>query len=308
MAHPVVVHALGVLGVTHKTANVQPSLNLKLVAHAADHGDVCACPIGLLQNLVAVDLEPFDFSAVGLARLDRLAEHALKHLVLGRARKRGLVAGVQVERLLFVLNVEILGNPHRVLVHPLAKALVAHTQRLQRGDGRGVRVLALVLVAGDVLSDEAPAGVGAARVLDQRVHVDREAVANAPNLDVLIERVVVAILGQDAGVALTVGHLVLAGCVVGDIRVRHVLDVPDHAVENRRHLSVSALIYRDDLGLRSVLPLLVGHLVNVLGQLVDGQARAGVDRLALHGATSGKHIGGPLPLVVGRPGVKPQVV
>ena len=132
MAHPVVVHALRVLGVTHDAADVQATFNLKLVAHAADHGDVCACPVGLFQNLVAVDLEPLDLLAVSLAGLDGLAEHALEHFVLGRACKRGLVAGVQVERLLFVVNVEILGDPHRVLVHPLTKPLVAHAQRLHR--------------------------------------------------------------------------------------------------------------------------------------------------------------------------------
>ena len=159
LAGPVVVHALRVFGVTHEAADVQPPLNLELVAHAADHRDVSAGPVRALQHLVTVDFEPLDLLAVCLARLERLAKLHPQHLVLGRALERGDVAGVQVERFFGVLDVEILGDTHRVFVHPLAKALVAHAQRLQRGDRRGVRVLALVLVTRDVLGDEAPAGV-----------------------------------------------------------------------------------------------------------------------------------------------------
>ena len=144
--------------------------------------------------------------------------------------------------------------------------------------------------------------------MDQRVHVNREAVADTPDLDVLIERIVVAILGQNTGVALTVGHLVLAGRVVGHVGVRDVLDVPNHAIEDLGHLNVSAVVCRDDLGLRPVLPLLVGHLMDVLRQLVDRQARPGVDGLTLHRATGRQHVSRPLPVVVGRAGVEPQVV
>ena len=168
--------------------------------------------------------------------------------------------------------------------------------------------MALVFIAGDVLGDKAPTGISTARVLNHRVHVDRKRIANAPNLDVLIERVSVAILGQNANVALTVGHLVLAGGVVGYIGIANVLDVPNDAVENLCHLDVGLVIDRDDLGLRAIEALLVGDLMDVLRQLVDRQARPRVDRLALHRPASCQHVGRPLPVVVGRSCVEPQVI
>ena len=56
----------------------------------------------------------------------------------------------------------------------------------------------------------------------------------------------------------------------------------DHAVENLCDLDIRVVIDRDDVGRRPVLPLLVGHLPYMLRQLVDRQARARVDGLALH--------------------------
>ena len=135
--------------------------------------------------------------------------------------------------------------------------------------------------------------------MNERVHVDREAVADATDLDVLIERVVVAILGQEANVALAVGHLVLAGSVIGHISVRDVLDVTDHAVEHLGHLHIGVVIHGDDLGTGAVLTLVVGDLTYVLGQLVDCERGAGVDGLTLHRTTGCQHIGGPLPVVIG---------
>ena len=67
LADPVVVHALGILGVTHQARHIQAAINLKLVAHDADHGNVFARPIAFLKNFVAVDLAVLDLLAVSLA-------------------------------------------------------------------------------------------------------------------------------------------------------------------------------------------------------------------------------------------------
>ena len=134
--------------------------------------------------------------------------------------------------------------------------------------------------------------------MDHWVHVDRETVANTANLDVLVKRVVVAVLSQQTDVAFTVGHLVLAGRVVSHISVRDVLNVPNHAVENLGDFDISLVVHGDDLGTWPVLPHVVGHLTNVLRQLVDGQAWPCVDRLTLHRAASRQHIRRPLPMIV----------
>ena len=144
--------------------------------------------------------------------------------------------------------------------------------------------------------------------MDQRVHVDRKAVTHPANLDVLVERVVVAVLSQQPDVALAVRHLVFASGVVGHISVADVFDVPDHAVEDVGHSHIGLVVHGDDSSARAVLPHVVRDLTNVLGQLVDGQARTGVDGLPLHSTTGSQHIGGPLPLVVGGACVKAQIV
>ena len=282
MADPVVVHTLGVLGVTHQTTDVQATIDLKLVADHAHYGDVFTRPVGLLKDLVPIDLAPLDLLDVRFTALEGLQELHLEHLVLGGAVKRGDVPRVQVQRLADDLDVEVFGNPDRIAVKPLGQVLVTHAQRLQSGDRGRVRVHPFVLSAGDVFGDEAPPGVRAAGVLDQRIHVDAEAVANPTDLEVLVEGLVVAVFGQDTDVALTIRDLVLTGGVVGDIGIADVLDVPHHAVEDLGDLDIALVVSGDDLTRGAVLALVVGDLPDVLGQLVDGQRGPSIDRLALN--------------------------
>ena len=308
LARPVVVHALGVLGVPHKAADVHLAVNFPLVADDAHDRNPLAGPLALLQHVEAVGLHPHDLLAVNFAAADRLAEHGRKLLVLRRAAVGSLVVRVQVQRGFFVGVVEIFRDADRVFLKPRRNALIAHALAVQRADRRRVREHPLIFFFENVLGDEAPLSVGAARVLDRRVHVDAERVADAPDADVLIERLVVAVFRQQADVALAVGHLVVAGGVVGHVGVRHILNVPHHAVENLSHLHVGVVVRRDDLAAGPVLALLVRHLTDVLRQLVDRQARTRVDRLALHRPAGGQHVGGPLPLVVRAAGHEPQIV
>jgi hypothetical protein len=135
--------------------------------------------------------------------------------------------------------------------------------------------------------------------LDRRVHVDAKTVPNAPNSQILLKTVVVAVLGQDAEVPFAKRHLVVASGVVGYVSIRDVLDVAHHAVEYLGNLNVGLVVSRYYLAAGPVLALVVGDLQHVLRQLVDGQAWASVDRLALHRAACCQHVGRPLPLVVG---------
>jgi hypothetical protein len=60
LADPVVVHALGVFGVSHQPADVHPAIYLKFVANHADNGDVFTRPIAFFQHLKTVGFAPFD--------------------------------------------------------------------------------------------------------------------------------------------------------------------------------------------------------------------------------------------------------
>ena len=140
------------------------------------------------------------------------------------------------------------------------------------------------------------------------IHVDRKRVPHPHDLDVLIEGVVVAVFGDDADVALAVAYLVLAGGVVGDVGVRDVLDVPDHAVVDFGDLGVGSVVSGYNFAARTVLSLVVRDLSDMLGQLVNSQARAGVDCLPLHCATGSQDVGWPLPVVVWRACIEAQVI
>ena len=144
--------------------------------------------------------------------------------------------------------------------------------------------------------------------MDGRIHVDRKRVPHPHDLDVLIEGVVVAVFGDDADVALAVAYLVLAGGVVGDVGVRDVLDVPDHAVVDFGDLGVGSVVSGYNFAARTVLSLVVRDLSDMLGQLVNSQARAGVDCLPLHCAARSQNVGWPLPVVVWRACVEAQVI
>ena len=158
------------------------------------------------------------------------------------------------------------------------------------------------------MGNEAPLCIRSARILDGRVHVHTERVPNASDADVLIEAVLVAVFRQYPDVPLAVHDLVLAGRVIGYVRVRDVLDMPDNTVKDLRNFNVRLVVSGDDLTRRPILPLVVRDLLDVLRQLVDGKARARVDRLPLHRAARRQYVGGPLPLIVRRPGGEPQVV
>ena len=267
-----------------------------------------ASPHVFFKDFVAVDLAVAHHGILDHTGAFGLAELLTKHLVFAGTFKRSHVARVQIQLFLIVIDVVVVGHAHGFFVNPLRQVLVTHAQRLQGGNRCGVGVQTVIVVFGDVLGHKAPLGVSAGGVLDRGVHVDAETVAHTANFDVLIERIWVAVFGQDADVAFTIGHLVLASGVIDHVCVRDVLDVANHAVEHLGNLDVGLVVDRDHLGTRAVLTHVVGDLVNVLWQLVDGQAGACIDRLTLHRATGGQHVSRPLPLIVGRTGVELEVV
>ena len=96
LANPVVVHALGVFGVTHKARQVHTAFNLKLVTDDANNRNPFTSPFLFLKHLVAVGFDPLDALAIGVTAAQRLAKHHAKRTIFGGVVKRCLVVGVQV--------------------------------------------------------------------------------------------------------------------------------------------------------------------------------------------------------------------
>ena len=219
MGNPVVVHPLGILGITHKARDVHTTVNFPLVADHADNRNGLTNPVLTLQHLVTVGLAPL----YGLHVRGTLAQdghtHCLGTLGLGRTLNSRDVTGVQVERLALMLDVEVLSDTDSSVANPLRQPLVADTPRHDRRDRLGVRELTLVLIHRQVFGDEAPLGIRPARVLDGGVHVHGERVTDALNANVLVKGVFIAVLGEYANVTLAVGDLVVTGGVVGNVGI-----------------------------------------------------------------------------------------
>ena len=129
MADPIVVHALGVLGIAHKARHVHPAIDLELVANHAHDGYPLARPLALFQHLVAVGLHPHDLLAVSLAGPQRLAEDGPQLHIRHRAFEGRGVAGIQVQRCRNVLNIEVFRDADGIFTEPLAQGLIADTAR-----------------------------------------------------------------------------------------------------------------------------------------------------------------------------------
>ena len=306
--HPIVVHSLGVFGVSHQSRHKKTAINFKFVTNNANHRDPLACPVVFLQHFVAVSLAPLDPLAVHLAALERNKPGRLEHGVFAGSFKRGAVVRVQVKLGGLVFDVKVLRNADHVLVQPIGQVFVANALLLDRRDGHGVWEKPGVLRTREIFCDKAPFGVRSAWILNGGVHVDTKRVANAPDADVLIERVIAAILRQQSDVALAVGYLILASSIVSHVRVRHILNMAHDTIIDFSDFHVRLVIDRDDLAAWAILSLIICYLAHMLGQLVDGQARPSIDRLPLHRSTGSQHVRRPLPLVVGRTCKEPQVV
>ena len=118
MADPVVVHALRVFGVPHQPADVHAAIYLKFVAYYADYGDIFARPVAFFQHFKTISFAPFDRPNVHISGLYGRQTHQFSLFGLRRASHSGDAAVVLVQLLDLMLDVEILGNSHRVLVDP----------------------------------------------------------------------------------------------------------------------------------------------------------------------------------------------
>ena len=64
LTNPIVVHTLGIFGISYQARHVQAAIHLKFVADNPNHGNPLACPLAFLKNLVPVDLAVLDPGAI----------------------------------------------------------------------------------------------------------------------------------------------------------------------------------------------------------------------------------------------------
>ena len=194
MAGPVVVHPLGVLGITHKARDVHTAFDFPFVADDAHDRYPLARPFAFVEDVKTVGFHPHDLLAVYFACADGLAKHRLQVSILWRTFESCLVVWVQVQRSFFVIFVEVFRDADGIFGQPLCHAFIADALRHKSRDRCGVWKHTLIVGFQDVFSNKAPFSVCAAWVLDRRVHIDAKRVTDAHNADVLIEAVFVAIL------------------------------------------------------------------------------------------------------------------
>ena len=96
MADPVVVHALGVFGVSDDTGDENAAIDLKFIANYANNRYPLARPVAFLKDFVPIDAAPLDFAAVHKARFDGFDAHHLHLLCVGRISKHRDVVRVQM--------------------------------------------------------------------------------------------------------------------------------------------------------------------------------------------------------------------
>jgi hypothetical protein len=117
------------------------------------------------------------------------------------------------------------------------------------------------------------------------VEVHAERIADAAYLDILVKGIFVAIIGEDAEVALSKRHLGFTGRIICDVSIRDILNVTDNPVQYLGNLEVCLVICRDNLAAWPILSLIVGYLLNVLREFVDGEAWPGTSSLPGRRAT-----------------------
>ena len=138
LAGPVVVHALGVLGVAHKAGYIDAAFDFPFVADHTNDRYPFARPFALFQHVKTVGLHPHDFAAIRPALTCRLAKHGAVVLVLRCASKASRAIRVQVQLAGVVNNIKIFCNPDGVFSQPLRHAFVANALRHDRRDRRCV--------------------------------------------------------------------------------------------------------------------------------------------------------------------------
>ncbi len=101
--------------------------------------------------------------------------------------------------------------------------------------------------------------------MDEGVHIHTERVTNSPVHDVLVERILVAVVREDSEIALTERHLIFTSSVYRNISIRDVFNVSNNPAHDLGDFNVCLVIDGNNLARGSVLPLVVRYLLDVLG-------------------------------------------
>ena len=142
-------------------------------------------------------------------------------------------------------------------------------------------MLALALLLGDVLENEAPLRIALVEFLAVRVDIDELRIRTRLDPDDLFEAGRRLVLGDDTPIAFATINAVLCRRIVRIIAGAGRLNVADQPAQDFRRLLVGAVIRRRDLHRGAIHADVVDDLVAVLRGHVDRQADALIDLAAV---------------------------
>ncbi len=199
-------------------------LDVRLVAVHRNDGNVLPQPRLLFEDFSPRKTAPLDLGLRNRAGLNDgrngfLAQLGYRLLVV--LIGRGSPIFQQVKGCILFHLVEVFTDPNLVIARPAIRIAVAIPLRYF-----GVRVLGLVLLLEDVELDKAVFSIRPVGHL-MRAQQDRKGVTHPPNGDLLVERLGVRVLGQDADVAEAIPRRMVQSRVKRIVRIGAVADRAD---------------------------------------------------------------------------------
>lgn len=143
----------------------------------------------------------------------------------------------------------VLRDPIATLVQGIARHLILE-----------LRVFLLKDFARHVFEDEAETRIRTIEFVDIRVQIDRQRVTDPAEVDLLVERLVVRVVGDNSPVANAGLDLKGVGRVVDALGVRDVFDMPNHPLKDVCGFLGRTTAYRTNPDRCLVLPAVVDDL------------------------------------------------
>ena len=175
------------------------------------------------------------------------------------------------QRLGFDVDVPVACDQHAVFADPVGRGVDAAVEEVHGGEFAFAE-LGLVVVARHPFEFERPHHVRFVGFLGVGVDQDGKGVGDALDAQLLVERLIAAVAGRDFEVAERAFRGLIQRGFINLIRLRGVLDVPDHSLDHVSRVGVARRIDGQRLEVRLVHARLVGDLVDRPEQLVERQA------------------------------------
>src|SRR5579859_1130077 len=272
---PEVIGTLRVFQCACMALTIQHTINDRFLAHKTDDGDVFTRPVLTVGNLITNDEIPLDLLVDDVPRLDVTLGHKLIENDLGHLRGTYGIAALRqrYQRVLLLDAPVVLSDTDVVFGDPLA----ASVKRIAGKLVLELRVFLLNDLAWAVLEEEAVTRIRAVELVNVRVEIDAQRVAYPADINLLVKRLIVGVVRDDAAVANASLHLERDGRVVGALGVRDVLDMPNDALKDVCRFLSRTIADRANAHRRLVLATVVDDLQVVLTRLIDRQRGTVVD-------------------------------